>query len=315
MRTNVTTILLATFLAPVVWSGEQPSKTDAEKLFPPELVRFVPLQHNPVFTGAGPGHWDEKIRERGWILREGGLWKLWYTGYRADRSKPLALGYATSTDGIHWKRHPHNPIYSKHWVEDMMVVKHNGKYYMFAEGYKDRAHLLVSKDGIHWRRIGQLDVRRRNGQPISEGPYGTPTAWFERGKWHLLYERRDEGIWLATSDDMKKWTNVRDEPVLSPGPEWYDKNQVAVNQILKYNGRYYIYYHGTSFSGPHKNKWCTCVATSKDLLHWVKYPHNPLQPVEQNKSSGILVHDGRRYRLYTMHPAVYVHVPVVKRDP
>ena len=37
--------------------------------FPRELVEFEPYAENPIFTGAGPGHWDVKIRERGWIAR------------------------------------------------------------------------------------------------------------------------------------------------------------------------------------------------------------------------------------------------------
>ena len=45
------------------------------------------------------------------------------------------------------------------------------------------------------------------------------------------------------------------------------------------------------------------------FLRWEKYSGNPLQPVAENKSSGIVVHDGEQWRLYTMHPAVYLHVP------
>ena len=121
----------------------QAPKKDAE--FPPELVKFVPLKKNPIFVSAGKGKWDELIRERGWILREGQQWKMWYTGYLRDRSKKLALGYATSRDGIHWQRHPRNPLYTKHWVEDMIVLKHKGKYVMFAEGDKDRARMTWKK--------------------------------------------------------------------------------------------------------------------------------------------------------------------------
>ena len=35
-------------------------------------------------------------------------------------------------------------------------------------------------------------------------------------------ERRDAGVWLARSRDLKVWTNVSDEPVLLPGPSDYD---------------------------------------------------------------------------------------------
>ena len=84
-----------------------------------------------------------------------------------------------------------------------MVVRHEGTFYMFAEGRGDQAQLLSSKDGIQWKRLGTLDVRKTNGKPIEPGPYGTPTAWVEDGKWYLFYERRDLGIWLAESRDMR----------------------------------------------------------------------------------------------------------------
>lgn len=299
----VSTIFLGILLAGVIAIGP----AQAQRKFPPELVKFTPHPKNPIFTAGGEGKWDEHIRERGWILKDGDTYKMWYTGYRDPKTSLRLLGYATSPDGIRWTRYPKNPLYTKHWVEDMMVLKHKGKYLMFAEGKNDLAHMLVSDDGIAWKRVGQLDVRMKNGKPISKGPYGTPTVWREKGIWYLFYERKDLGIWLATSKDLKVWTNVQDDPVIGIGPGEYDKDQVALNQIIKYKGRYYAYYHGTKFSGPNANKWNTCVATSTDLLHWEKYPHNPLQPIPQNKSSGILVHDGERFRLYTMHAEVNLH--------
>lgn len=288
-----------------------PASTTAEELFPPELVQWVPFQDNPVFTAAGKGHWDVRIRERGWIVRDGDLYRMWFTGYDGAREGLKKLGYATSPDGLHWTRHPGNPVYDDHWVEDMMVVRHDGTWYMFAEGRGDQAHLLTSKDGVHWKRIGRLDVRLTDGRPIPPGPYGTPTVWYEDGTWHLFYERRDAGVWLATSRDMKVWTNVQDEPVLRPGPADYDRDLVALNQIIKHNGRYYAYYHGAlDREGP--DLWTTNVAASTDLVHWTKYDKNPLLPVKANKSSGILVHDGNRYRLYTMHDNVAVHFPATE---
>ena len=151
------------------------------------------------------------MRERGWILREGTTYHLWFTGYDGTRDGLKMLGYATSPDGIHWTRYPHNPIYRDHWVEDMMVVKHGDTYYMFAEGLDDHAQLLTSPDKIHWTWRGFLDIRTADGKPISKGPYGTPTAWFENGRWHLFYERGDRAVWLAESKDLKVFTNVQDD--------------------------------------------------------------------------------------------------------
>ena len=304
-------VSLALLLVPIALGGfapALPSETQpAEDKFPPELVKFTPLQKEPVFA-AEPGKWDAKIRERGWIMIEDGVWKLWYTGYDGTKDGLRMLGYATSPDGIQWTRHPKNPLVKDHWVEDMMIVKHGRKYYMFAEGREDRAHMLVSDNGISWTRVGQLDIRLKSGKSIPDGPFGTPTVWLENDKWHLFYERNDLGIWLAISKDLKVWTNVQDEPVMKPGPGEYDKDLVALNQIVKHLGRYYAYYHGSARTGPKKGLWSTNVATSSDLIHWEKYPANPLLPIDENKSSGILVHDGARYRLYTMHPEVHLHI-------
>ena len=82
----------------------------------------------------------------------------------------MKLGYATSSDGVKWTRHDKSPAYGDHWVEDMMVVRHEGTYYMFAEGKGDQAQLLTSVDGIAWKRVGQLDVRKKDGKPIEPGP-------------------------------------------------------------------------------------------------------------------------------------------------
>eukprot|EP00913_Durusdinium_trenchii_P028318 g26546.t1 len=227
-------------------------------------------------------------------------WHLWFTGYDGTRAGQKFLGYATSTDGLNWRRHPGNPVYREHWVEDMMVVKQGKTFYMFAEGKNDQAQLLKSQDGIRWQRVGPLDIRLTSGKPISAGPRGTPTAYYENGTWYLFYERYDKGVWLATSNDMTVWKNVSDEPVLKTGPGESDRLMIALNQIVRYKGRYYAYYHGSGT--PTKPRfWTTNIAVSDDLRHWKKYDGNPLLPTKSNKSSGIVVHDGKRFRLYTMH--------------
>ena len=271
---------------------------------------FEPVAGNPVFVSA-PGKWDTKIRERGWILKEDSGWKLWYTGYNPDQQPPMMnLGLATSQDGITWTRSPENPIVSDYWVEDMMVVKHDGEYSMFAESAEENSQLLKSKDGIHWDRKGVFDVRLVNGQPISAGPIGTPTAFFEDGVWNLFYERRDAGIWLARSTDMKIWTNVSDEPLILPGPKDFDSLMIAMNQVIRVGDHYIAVMHGTGT--PMKPRlWCTYLATSPDLVHWTKDPRGPLFPINENKSSGQLVQDGKFWRLYTMHDKVDLHVPIV----
>jgi hypothetical protein len=213
----------------------------------------------------------------------------------------MSLGLATSPDGIRWTRHPGNPIFSEAWTEDVFVVVHDGLYHMFAEGKDDIAHRLTSSDGVHWEDQGSLDVRLRSGAPLPPGPYGTPAVWIEDGTWHLFYEREDLGIWLARSTDLEVWTNVRDEPVIGLGPADYDRHAVALNQVVRYRGRYYGIYHANA-DPEWKGPWTTCLAVSDDLVDWEKYPGNPI--IRSDDSSGILVEVGDGLRLYTMHPVV-----------
>ena len=281
----------------------------AEDLFPKELVHFVPSGQNPIFGGTGTRTWDRKIRERGYILRHGGDWHLWYTGYAGERSDTKKLGYATCSDGLTWKRHPDNPIFDQSWTEDVHVIHHKDTFYMVAEGAGDIPHMLTSKDGVNWTDHGKLDVRQKDGSPLSPGPYGTPTLWVEDEDWYLFYERGDRGVWLAKSRDRRIWTNIQNAPVLSRGPSDYDRYAIALNQVLKHRGRYYTVYHENADSNC-KGPWTTSLAVSEDLITWKKYPGNPI--VRTNQSSGQLVHDGKRFRLYTMHPDVRVHLPTPK---
>jgi hypothetical protein len=277
---------------------------------PWSFVSWKPIAANPVFTGTGTQTWDRKIRERGYILvGDDGTYHLWYTGYDQDRPSTMSLGHATSRDGIHWKRDPHNPIFSGLWVEDMCVVKRDGTFQMFAEGKNDIAHRLTSTDGLHWTEQGSLDIRKTDGTKISPGPYGTPAAWFENGTWYLFYERGDTGIWLATSRDLKTWTNVKDDPVIRMGPEPYDAAAVALNQVVKRGDYYYAFYHANAHR-PWQD-WTTNVARSRDLVHWEKYPGNPI--IKNNCSSAILVTTPQGDRLYTMHPDVKVFEPATAK--
>lgn len=277
--------------------------------FPTKMVQFSTFPSNPVFEGTGTSTWDKQIRERGYILFEDGVYKMWYSGYNEDTSNIKYLGYATSDDGITWERYSEQPIFHEKWTEDMHVIKYGGLYYMLAEGDGDIAHLLTSNNGIDWKENGDISIFQVNGAPISEGPYGTPTMWIENDRKYLFYERNDEAIWLATSEDFLNWTNVQDDPVLEKGPESYDAGAVATNQIVKYEGKYYMYYHGSSnpdWMDPGVVAlWTSNVAMSTDLVHWTKYPGNPI--VEGDHSSPILVYDGDVYRLYTMHDKVWLY--------
>jgi len=284
---------------------QRTKSTTENEDFPSEMVRFIPCPDNPVFAGTGTATWDRKIRERGFILYEDSLYRMWYAGYNPELAPQKFLGFATSNDGINWKRYSDKPVFCGKWTEDVFVTKYEGIYYMYAEGDRDVAHMLTSSDGINWQEHGDLTLLTAAGDTIP-GPYGTPAIWIGDGKWYLFYERNDRAIWLATSEDQLNWINVQDEPVLPLGPDEYDQAAVAANQVVKYQDKYYMYYHATSrmdWQNPASPvEWSSNIAVSDDLIHWRKYPHNPI--VKGDHSSPILVFDGEKPSLYTMHSEV-----------
>lgn len=295
-------MILHSILLPAIFTLTSFQQPPDSADFPKELVSWSAAGVDPVFQGTGTETWDKKIRERGFILFDNGTYHLWYTGYNDAKPPMMSLGHATSPDGLKWTRDAANPIFNGSWTEDMFVLKHDGMFIMVAEGQDDIAHQLTSPDGVHWTDLGPLDIRKRDGSKISAGSYGTPSLWFENGTFYLFYERGDLGVWLATSKDRKVWTHVQDEPVLAMGPDAYDKEAVAMNQVVKRGDYYYAFYHANSHR-PWKD-WTSCIARSRDLIHWEKYAGNPL--VKNNCSSPILVSGPEGDRLYTMHPAVRI---------
>jgi len=172
-----------------------------------------------------------------------------YTGYDPTRGETKSLAmrpHLTASSGRGTRR---TLCSTGVWTEDVFVLKHEGLFHMFAEGVGDVAHRLTSPDGVRWEEQGRLDIRKRSGEPLSAGAYGTPTVWVEGGTSYLFYERDDKGIWLATSKDLRVWTNVQDEPVIAPGPEAYDRHALALNQVVRYRGRYYGVYHANADPG------------------------------------------------------------------
>jgi len=306
--THFLACLLASILLSTCAAGTFAQSSSSTAEFPAELVRWKPRPGNPVFTAEGPGHWDVIIRERGWILRESNFYQLWFTGYDGTRDGIKLLGYATSPDGLHWTRSPKNPIHRDNWIEDVCVVRHGDSYYMFAEGpNQNHSEMYTSRNGIDWKWEGQLEVRLADGKRLAPRPCGTPTIWIEGNRWYLYYELLDKGVLLATTKEPlnRIWINVQDDPVLSPGPGAYDKDLIAVDQIIKHGSAYFAFYHGSGSGDAMPRTWNTDIARSTDLVHWRKYPGNPI--VNDNKSSGIVVPVGRGYRLYTMHDQIDVY--------
>lgn len=265
------------------------------------LVEFTLAQGNPVLSGAS-GDWDEQIRERGWFMYDDGTYHVWYGGWSGAYNQSIPdlvnLGYAYSSDGVHWTKHAGNPITTATWTEDVSVVRDGNTYYLFAEDEShadgDLAHidLFTSTDRIHWTRYGTV-VSGNSSIDWEAREVGTPTVWKEGQGWYMLYEgigfSTKGQVGLATSVNGINWTKHSNNPVLQhPVSTDYD---IAIDSIIKINGVYYAYGHYEAFD----RSWNGGMFTSTDLLSWTAYSGNPLP-----YNSPVIVDNGTQYFLYSL---------------
>jgi len=160
---------------------------------------------NPVLESSVPWEgvavmcphviWDERAR----------TWKMWYSA--GEQYEPNAIGYATSTDGVHWNKHASNPVLTpdphKEWEKERVtaaqVIYRKRWYYALYIGFRDIDHAQIgmarSKDGIGgWiRHVHNPIVRPTPGGWDADACY-KPYAVYADRQWRLWYNGRHENL-------------------------------------------------------------------------------------------------------------------------
>jgi len=139
-------------------------------------------------------NWDEQEK----------IYKMWYSG--GEWYEPDAIGYATSTDGLNWKKYEKNPVFRNNkeneWeqakVTACQVIKRENDYLMLYIGFRNtdfaQVGMAKSKDGItNWDRFKENPIIK----PSVTGwdslavykPYAVPDPANDR--WLLYYNGRN----------------------------------------------------------------------------------------------------------------------------
>lgn len=139
--------------------------------------------------------WDEQRK----------LYRMWYSG--GGQYEPYAIGYATSPDGVHWKKQAANPIFGpgKEKVFDdsrvtgCQVVRSHGWYYMFYIGFRDIDHAQIgiarSKDGVTgWERHPDNPIIRPGQETWDHDACYKPFAILDGRRWLLWYNGRHANL-------------------------------------------------------------------------------------------------------------------------
>jgi predicted GH43/DUF377 family glycosyl hydrolase len=219
-------------------------------------------------------HWSEppKIvlgprKETGWeddinrpvILKRGPDYHMWYTGQAKGHS---SIGYATSADGVNWKRMSEQPVLSaqRSWEKVAVMCPHviwdstaqlYRMWYSGGEQYEpDAIGYATSPDGLNWTRYPNNPVFKPDPSWEWEQHKVTACQVIQHGGWHLMFyigfrDRDHAQIGLARSrDGITNWERHPENPLIRPGREKWDHDACYKPFALFDGTKWRLWYNG-----------------------------------------------------------------------
>jgi predicted GH43/DUF377 family glycosyl hydrolase len=301
-------VVVAALTVAALWFARVPlaSGQDAQ----PVKVEFAAYEGNPILAVGEAGAWDAgRIVEPSVVFYDG-LYYMFYTGFSSNWSI-VAIGYATSSDGLAWEKYAENPVFQGDGtgfdstsIIGCVVLVEDDTWTLYYQG-----------------STGRQDAVGRATAPSPSGPWtrqeehvltvGSPGEWDEPSigvhsviatdEGYVMYypggdlvNMRGGGIGRATSPDGITWTKYDDpattespyaesDPVLQPGPEAWDKDFLAGGGARRTADGWEIFYFGKGqLEGQAESLTSIGYATSDDGIHWTKYDGNPILTAEDD---------------------------------
>ena len=156
--------------------------------------------------------------------------------YRAqDKQGTSRLGYAESTDGVHFTRRdepvlsPAEAYEKDGGVEDPRLVQFGDTYYLTYTGYNKKDAqlcLATSTDLIHWDRKGVIIPANKGNWNVKWTKSGAIVPEKIDGKYWMYFlgtsaDNKDQAG-LASSTDLLHWTEATQTPALPVRPGHFD---------------------------------------------------------------------------------------------
>ncbi|NPA96932.1 MAG: glycosidase, partial [Crenarchaeota archaeon] len=208
---------------------------------------------SPVLRPSGRGP-DAAATYNPAVVYVNGTFYMFYRAQARWRGTSVIM-LAVSRDGVHFKKLGKVVLYPTlkeemgGGCEDPRIVEVNGTYYMTYTAYDGkvaRLALAVSRDLVHWKKLGIVFPRWGWSKSGAILPVKI------RGRYVMYFG--DSNIWIAYSKDMIHWVTNRSWVVLRPRPGHFDSKLVEPGPppiltkegiLLIYNaadreGRYYV---------------------------------------------------------------------------
>jgi tetratricopeptide (TPR) repeat protein/predicted GH43/DUF377 family glycosyl hydrolase len=178
----------------------------------------------PVMEPGKDNAWDAAGIKGASVYFDGTRYHMWYNG-NDTISWIGKIGYATSGDGIHWEKHPANPVldvggpgtWDEYWI-DVYSVNFNGDYYeMWYDGFdkiNTQTGYATSVDGVRW-------IKSPDNPVLRVGNLGYWDTWIARiptvlshdsvyKMWYYGHDYSRGNIGYATTsvDEARAWESA-----------------------------------------------------------------------------------------------------------
>ena len=226
---------------------------------------------DPVLQG-GSAYFDSDGVVYCSVIREGTGYRMYYTGVRGCCG--IALGLATSSDGIHWTKSSANPVLSPSpagWdsqgVSQPQVYFDGSTYFLYYEG-KNGAYaqigLATSVDGIRWIKAASNPILSNGGPGAWDETLASPGGLFVYGgTFYMLFTGQGASgpqlVGLATSRDGISWSEDPGNPVFTGGGVANWDWSIRAGSVLQQNSTLKMWYSGDPVDD---GGWATGYATS-----------------------------------------------------
>lgn len=224
-------------------------------------LHWTKYSGNPVLKPGTGNEWDGVHARCSAVVFDGEIYRMYYFGSGVNSREQIGL--ATSSDGIHWEKYPHNPVLqpSASGAWDDVLVYHPEVYfdgetfYMWYAGYNGvtvRGGLATSADGVQWSKHPNNPVLK----------LGSAGAWDDHGVWpnggivrkddefYLLYSGASSSnssqgaLGLATSSDGVQWKKYAGNPVLEGTPGAWNQAGLGPGAMLFDGQRFQLWFAG-----------------------------------------------------------------------
>jgi beta-lactamase class A len=277
---------------------------------------------SPVVVPGAPGDWDDATISEAKVVYDGQTFHLWYAGRRRGPpglKMPMDLGYATSSDGIHWQKSESNPVLVRgplgSYDENMITapyVLYDGEQFRMWYSAVDfdgdwSINYATSPDGVRWHKYESNPLLTETHDYRWDAVYiAEPCVLFNGSLFEMWYNgasaTTETLLGHATSPDGIHWTRFEENrPVLTVAPDGAWDDFSVARAYVSFDGELYKMW----YEGHNGSTWRIGYALSQDGIRWTRPSPNPIADLGKEgtwnsrvSSEPYVLFDGQTYWLW-----------------